>query len=1091
VAQPLVLAVSSGLVGSLASFSHHPDHRTSSGALVATRLSLGLVGRLQELLERASVKNAQTDCTWAAVELHSLLAGLASAPWLELVHEHFLQLRMHLSSRAMSWDPDANRLHARLRPLADEISAWGGLKPTLHFAPDFILEQLILSLAGGQAVHRVQEPLALSQLLGGLLIRRHLSSGNARTKEVLSALTAGDSISTSGRTSASTEEWSTLRTHNLFLVLETVQLLWKLVNIADPNCQSFPESVAMLVAHEGSMGHGGIEGNGTAARRSLVQAVAEMIVLEWTTGGDAEGPATLEAAALGLERSGTIEVLAPAMQGQVRERALMAIREHLLEALGAVFSEEGASTTAGLNFMLSPMTLTRLRPKWQPEIAVPAVASLVLESGFACGWALNLCGAAASVTNMANHGAHRSILEGMLSSFIEARSGSAQVGAEWVSVCRLLGAQFHGLSTLSSQNTDLKDGALARAGGFLMTVGDHLSQGAGADLCQDLEVLKSSSERAAQEMERETSAEQNILWPMTFPALAEKFLLPALGLLHRRCSREGVDDSEDADARGAIWVLTSMWRLHSGGGVLVPGGLDVAEIAAEVWGEAQRRADIADAEVLVRGREELAVDGRCGPPAGASADIAREAECWRKEAEDLSDICRLRPPLSGSEVPAGCSGLPSLSVVCPSISSQDAPSYAELCQEMLTFATTVARPERILRLIGQLTGEARPTTAETASELQNLSSSALSFVHRLQTRFPLHADLVAPISLAVNGLVHGLYLANRRIWQSRDVEWESESTRLCTKLRAPTMYASSPRDVLGQDINEEHPEIACWWLRWLALSRKQRPHMLSSPPAEAALDIIRALSKQHAEEEDKREREELAKAAPFRLAKSANLSALEQDGDSEGPELFPGENEEEIATMLGIKSDKDGMDDDADVSEGVGSSLYDLWGPASSGKDRRGASNAAQQPDVLGHLQDAQIADLCDLSLDAFSGDAASSTEIAALVAARKEALDASLELFVRQSVARPATGAVNAKAVLLPADVATQLLPLVALRLRRTIRELQPGMPLTSTEEIGTKRSALDAKKSVLHGEAACAFYSESSPGSIVVADTGALADV
>eukprot|EP00913_Durusdinium_trenchii_P010458 g9805.t1 len=67
----------------------------------------------------------------------------------------------------------------------------------------------------------------------------------------------------------------------------------------------------------------------------------------------------------------------------------------------------------------------------------------------------------------------------------------------------------------------------------------------------------------------------------------------------------------------------------------------------------------------------------------------------------------------------------------------------DLCQEVATFATSVCRPDRVLRL---LPGHKQDSASEkdVMSELQNLSCSAAGFVQRLTSRFPLHADLAGP-----------------------------------------------------------------------------------------------------------------------------------------------------------------------------------------------------------------------------------------------------------------------------------------------------------------------------------------------------------
>lgn len=1109
VVQPLTAVCSAGLVEVLAGIVPGSAVRAP---LHHVRLSLAVLGRLQRVLQSAVLGDSQS-LTWRLVEpkvlclvqqIHSLLGGLPMDSWLEKAHRCFAQLRLHLASRGLSWDPDALRLQAALQPLADAMSSWGGLQPALQEEPDFLLEQFLLSMASGlvtSSLPSLHTPMTLSELLAAALIRRHSGGGASRTSEVLAALLAAlpgadgsrPLVSEPGNAAVTTEEASPVKLHHLFLVLETVQILWGLANAEGTREFGASAVVAKFACQARQQLHKMapplcLPG---AARRALIQAVAEVAVLEWALG--AVGPSRAECD-LGLAPVEPPQrPVSEEAEGELRERTVMALRAHVLEALSVVFAEESAGPRAALHFMLSPETLTRLRPRWHSESATPAVAALVLGSGFTCSWALNLCAMVASSTCMANHKLHKCLLEGLLTSCLAGPSQSEPAAEEWVSACQFLATLFHGVSVLNAEKTGLNNLAPGNPCSIVAAVGDILAKrhqlgGHTSELEFASVQLKALSKSIAHTMEQDNRASSNVIWPMRFAELAKQFVIPVLDVLQRRCAADSISDDADSDMRGIVWVFAALWRLHSGGGALIPGGLDPCDVAAELRSEYATKAGAIALEVQARRREALAVDGSSSNSTGLVADLALEEQCWQEEVANLKQFCRLRPPLNHDRIPSSLRDLQVVSIACAFGNGRLPPSYAELCQEIVNFATTVARPERILRLLAPVCTETGEAVSEPLvfSELQNLCCSALGFVQRLQARFPLHADLVSPVLLAVRALVHGLYLVHRRVWQ--DAASSSVWSFSPEGMRAPMLYGRRPREVWGAELMEDDPEVVSWWLRWHGLLKRQRQRQrqtLSVPPPRAALDMLQALSKRHTGEEDRRDQEELAKLTPFQLGKAARLRALEGE-DADLPELFPGGDELQIAALLGIDNsgERNGsnpvMEGHDDTSGGAGgSSLYDLWSEPPAKKERR---DAGAHGGMAGKhdLQEAQILDLCTLSLQAFTVGAGRGDRVADADpdAARTEALDASLELFVRLCVAGPirAAGAPAARAALLPKAAAAQLLPLVTLRLRRALATLRPGSPL-AVEDIGIKRSALHAKKTTLYGGAACAFYAESCP--------------
>ncbi|CAJ1343337.1 unnamed protein product [Effrenium voratum] len=130
---------------------------------------------------------------------------------------------------------------------------------------------------------------------------------------------------------------------------------------------------------------------------------------------------------------------------------------------------------------------------------------------------------------------------------------------------------------------------------------------------------------------------------MPFSEILRSFAIPALLLLEQCCQAAEAFDA--VSACGLVWALAALWRVHSGGGVLLPGGVDTSLTASLLSSECLRRADDLDKEISTRALEELVVDGHCGlEPANSQAQ--EEVCLWRRQSEELKLQCRLRPPLA-------------------------------------------------------------------------------------------------------------------------------------------------------------------------------------------------------------------------------------------------------------------------------------------------------------------------------------------------------------------------------------------------------------------------------------------------------------
>ncbi|CAE8636937.1 unnamed protein product [Polarella glacialis] len=628
VLQPLVLAASAGLAASLAEAPHRPSE-TAQEVLLHIRLGLGVLDRLRTVVEAkpqtainaAGAENGLAEASrrraWSILEpkvlclvqqLHAVLGGLGGfgeggAPWLEGIGNLVSRLHLHLVTAGCAWDPDARRLRAKLLPLTDSNSVWGGLVPPLRSSAEFLLEQLLLSAALGRlppaAAAAKKPPLVIAGLLACLTVRRQMGTAEAPAEEVLRSLvklsiegtpdsdrgvdascvpTFEEVANEAAKAAAHAkleeeEEASALRAHHTFLILETVHSLWDLASNSNPDSESFAASVSkhaavvskQLAKFESLPERAALKG-AAAARASLVSAAAEVMVLEWAAGG--VGPWVAETAlglAVRVEADG--QAHGPAELGMVRQRSLLALRGHLLSALGNAFADDGVGPNPANAFLLSPATLLRSRPSWRPDQSNPPPSALVVSSGFVCAWDLNLSAVVSTHTSVANFRLHRSLLESLLGScFAAAADGQDDVGGlyqqDWLSLCHFLAAQFHGLETLSLEKGEPEDSPLPSASRLFASAGLGLArlgvQGVLSDserfLCEvasRLEVLRTAVEGIAVLEAPTKGSAPGIEWPMPFAGIAEAFAIPALMLLEG-CCRDSARLSKSGSAVAAV-----------------------------------------------------------------------------------------------------------------------------------------------------------------------------------------------------------------------------------------------------------------------------------------------------------------------------------------------------------------------------------------------------------------------------------------------------------------------------------------------------------------------------------------------------------
>eukprot|EP00913_Durusdinium_trenchii_P010460 g9807.t1 len=80
------------------------------------------------------------------------------------------EIPLHRQGSMLPW---ASRLRAKLLPLTDSISAWGGLAPPLRESSEFLVEQLVLTAGLGKKTSQ-RPPHATAAILASLLIQREV-----------------------------------------------------------------------------------------------------------------------------------------------------------------------------------------------------------------------------------------------------------------------------------------------------------------------------------------------------------------------------------------------------------------------------------------------------------------------------------------------------------------------------------------------------------------------------------------------------------------------------------------------------------------------------------------------------------------------------------------------------------------------------------------------------------------------------------------------------------------------------------------------------------------------------------------------------
>ncbi|CAE7789695.1 yqkD [Symbiodinium necroappetens] len=434
-------------------------------------------------------------------QLYAALKKLpkTSAPWLERVATLIARLRSYLASSGSAWDPDASRLRLKLLPLMDGLSAWAGLAPPVRCAEEFYVESLIFSAAMNRPTASrlsTRSPMELADQLASALLHRELDDQDWAKEFLVKLSLADDQVTEKAdeieiQKDAENTEASVLPTQHLFLVLEAIKALWPLSGfchssmaflpavskyaqsiashlekfrgedppmdrrLTDSYCFCFiwkitgPEEriweILKAATHRSQNSlHEEVEAFpeegwtevGILPGLLWMQGVEQhcQVRLTWTQRGVTRFAACssqlwLLLAAVAISRS------APILAGT-------APRQHLLSSLGYVFSDDTAvASSSALHFVLTPATLTRFRPKWQPDAAIAPSAALVAASGFVCAWGLNVCATAATTSSVHNFNLHRSLLQSLAGC-----RGTPET--DWPACCHFLAVQFHGLQLL-------------------------------------------------------------------------------------------------------------------------------------------------------------------------------------------------------------------------------------------------------------------------------------------------------------------------------------------------------------------------------------------------------------------------------------------------------------------------------------------------------------------------------------------------------------------------------------------------------------------------------------------------------------------
>eukprot|EP00434_Breviolum_minutum_P031300 symbB.v1.2.027680.t1/scaffold2853.1/size68855/8 len=539
--------VGQGLVESLAEAPWQVAPGTSE-VLMRIRFALGLVDHLRSLLE------AQQRLAWSSLEpkalcmlqeIYGFLKGLPSTPW--------------LATSGSAWDPDASRLKAKLRPLTDSISAWGGLAPPLRHASEFLTEQLVGSGVLGRAQDRPAA--ATVSILASLLIRREM--GHEPPEEALASLSFKQPSPEAEPkvVGEETQEENTKRVQQLFLVLEAIHSLWPLASCGLPNSATFAADIsryAVVVAKQ----LGRFEGSSSA-----------VMILQWSIGG----PAPESDLPLQIPGCGGLDHERLCL---IQRRSLLAMRHHLLSSLGCWWSSSLAILANASYVESIQSSATRKHQSSSSYIGLGKwlrmreslkemwhTFSVMLDDAKA--WSLNLCAMVAS-TSVQNFKLHRSLLQSLAGSCFDVTGARAGDAEDWPACCHFLAVQLHGLQLGAKERGDEVDAPLMSAVDVVMTVGQELADKGERlpELAEELEKLRAGlavvGDQAMGQPGHYPSEDAEIhkkclksagAWPMSLQEILKSFGLPALQLLEQCCrNRKGMSASDAVSACGCLWA---------------------------------------------------------------------------------------------------------------------------------------------------------------------------------------------------------------------------------------------------------------------------------------------------------------------------------------------------------------------------------------------------------------------------------------------------------------------------------------------------------------------------------------------------------
>ena len=575
------------------------------------------------------------------------------------------------------------------------------------------------------------------------------------------------------------------------------------------------------------------------------------------------------------------------------------------------------------------------------------------------------------------------------------------------------------------------------------------------------------------------------VFPASRDTIISRYARPVLESLHSVILGR-VEKHQEAQIRGLVWVLASMWRLHGGGGQIWPGGRDPKEEAIRQMGEVAHSRNLLEKDVNARVVDELIVTGHESSQGGSSScAIARDADREQQVLSalhlELSQQCCLRPGADGlDELELGKAHIGSLNDQGTAMKR-----YADFCKEVEVFVTNVASHDQVKSICPSLnTLDLASTAACPAAHLAHFCTSVDTFCKRLVTAYPLHQDLVLPVQLAAQGLSHGLQLVHHSVRSPPVVRATSSGNASDVSGKVLTTCAGAvpqmPTELSTNDV-VEIPEggiitqhrVLQWLLRWHAVQRLQNQGHVSGEIQCARMSglfkLLQEVGKTHDKQFAKMRDEERERENDWRQKPEADDSGAEEVDDTEAA-IRKAEDKKDMEMLFPMPAKPvehdptmDFLEEgDDDVMKG---GLFDTWDlnmPQKEKKDSEGD----------GLISSEIWAEICNLCIMAFGGedqlDSDHTKTEAEVDALRAEALDQSYELAM--DLLR-SDGDAECLALALPNETEKNLIPLMGHRLERVLSRLagvgaEEDFDVTAEEEEEAEKAEKEAEEAKEKGE-------------------------